>query len=132
MRGKAIKKWVRSGPLRSAYRRLVAACVCPLPFVPHNYPEPERQRRATARLRQFVDTKTFKAMQTSPGSVVRQCFCDSNPRRFESENPASFCQGRREHKANVGGDTYPSGKLIGNKIPEHRPIKSHHQFALES
>lgn len=82
MRSKAIKKWVRSGPLRSAYRRLVAACVCPLPFVPHNYPEPERQRRATARLRQFVDTKTFKAMQTSPGSVVRQCYVTATPKGF--------------------------------------------------
>ena len=54
MKGKAIKHWIRQGPLRSAYRRLVAAAVVPLPLVPHRYPEPQRQRRAAARLRPFA------------------------------------------------------------------------------
>lgn len=59
MRRKAIKRWARSGPLRAAYRRLVAGCVAPLPFVAHRYPEPEKQRRAAARLRHFAETKEF-------------------------------------------------------------------------
>lgn len=57
MKKRAIKR-LNKGPahirsLRSVYRRLVAACVVPLPFVRHCYPEPERQRRASARLRHF-------------------------------------------------------------------------------
>lgn len=50
---RAIVRWTRSGPLRSAYRRLTAACVVSLPFVPHCYPEPSRQRRTSARVRTF-------------------------------------------------------------------------------
>ena len=30
---KAVRHWLRAGDLRSGYRRLVAACVVPLPFV---------------------------------------------------------------------------------------------------
>ena len=68
MRVKAIKRHVRSGPLRSAYRRLVAGVVAPLPFVAHSYPEPERQRKAAARLRNFEGTKHFsRATQMPPG-----------------------------------------------------------------
>ena len=69
MRRKAIKKWVRSGPLRSAYRRLVAACVASLPFVPHRYPEPLRQRKAAARLRNFAETKQFSKATQMPGGI---------------------------------------------------------------
>merc|ERR1711862_52619 len=43
MRKRAVRTWVRGGALRSAYRRLVGACVVPLPIVRHRYPEPERQ-----------------------------------------------------------------------------------------
>lgn len=53
MRRKAIKKWSRMGMLRPGYRRIAAACVVPLPFVPHNYPEPARQRKAAARMKTF-------------------------------------------------------------------------------
>eukprot|EP00434_Breviolum_minutum_P019091 symbB.v1.2.016830.t2/scaffold1294.1/size126307/5 len=107
MRSKAIKKWVRSGPLRSAYRRLVAACVCPLPFVPHNYPEPERQRRATARLRQFVDTKTFKAMQTSPGRGTA---------RLQSGSTGQDLQEAYEHATKPGmSDLITKRKARSNK-----------------
>lgn len=68
MRVKAIKRHVRSGPLRSAYRRLVAAVVAPLPFVAHGYPEPERQRKAAARLQRFEGTKHFgRATQMPAG-----------------------------------------------------------------
>jgi len=88
---KAIKHWLRAGDLRSGYRRLVAACVVPLPFVacrplesleataaskpqkgvamsevPHRYPEPARQRKAT-RLRSrsaeaVVSSGTFRPL----------------------------------------------------------------------
>ncbi|CAL1130881.1 unnamed protein product [Cladocopium goreaui] len=72
MRVKAIKRHVRSGPLRSAYRRLVAGVVAPLPFVAHSYPEPERQRKAAARLRNFEGTKHFsRATQMPPGGYPR-------------------------------------------------------------
>lgn len=60
MRKQAIKRWMKSGRngLRSGYRNLVAAVVTPLPFVPHRYPEPERQlkaaARANARMRSFA------------------------------------------------------------------------------
>eukprot|EP00435_Cladocopium_sp_Y103_P008582 s3035_g2.t1 len=71
MRVKAIKRHVRSGPLRSAYRRLVAGVVAPLPFVAHGYPEPERQRKAAARLRNFEETKHFsRATQMPPGGKL--------------------------------------------------------------
>lgn len=39
---------VHSRSLRSVYRRLVSACIVPMPFVAHRYPEPDNQRRATA------------------------------------------------------------------------------------
>mmetsp|Transcript_3929 Transcript_3929/g.11924 ORF Transcript_3929/g.11924 Transcript_3929/m.11924 type:complete len:537 (+) Transcript_3929:188-1798(+) len=54
MRSKAIKHWIRSGPLRSSYRKLVAACITTLPLVPHVYPEPARQRKAAARTKTFA------------------------------------------------------------------------------
>lgn len=53
MRKKAIQHWTKTGMLRSSYRRLVPACVVPLPFVPHRCPEPARQRKAAARVRPF-------------------------------------------------------------------------------
>lgn len=71
MRRKAIKRWARTGPLRAAYRRLVAGCVASLPFVAHRYPEPEKQRRAAARLRHFAETKEFgkATAATMPGGM---------------------------------------------------------------
>lgn len=54
MRRRSVTAWMRRGSLRSAYRSLVPACVAPLPFVPHSHPLPEKQRKATARLRYFA------------------------------------------------------------------------------
>ncbi|CAE8582256.1 unnamed protein product [Polarella glacialis] len=67
MRQRAIKHWLRSGPLRSAYRKLVAACIVPLPFVPHRYPEPIRQRKASARLRTFKGAPETQASAQTAG-----------------------------------------------------------------
>lgn len=73
MRKNAIRHWIRSGPLRSSYRRLVAACVAPLPFVPHSYPEPERQRRPQARLQTFEPAAVVaKLARQRSGSTDQQ------------------------------------------------------------
>eukprot|EP00927_Polykrikos_kofoidii_P001758 TRINITY_DN10686_c0_g1_i1.p1 TRINITY_DN10686_c0_g1~~TRINITY_DN10686_c0_g1_i1.p1 ORF type:complete len:858 (+),score=114.46 TRINITY_DN10686_c0_g1_i1:85-2658(+) len=68
---KAIKVWTRMGPLRSGYRRIVAGCVMGLPFVPHRYPEPERQRKANARLRPFgADGPPLPEEPRNPSAVA--------------------------------------------------------------
>eukprot|EP00931_Biecheleriopsis_adriatica_P065412 TRINITY_DN39941_c0_g1_i1.p1 TRINITY_DN39941_c0_g1~~TRINITY_DN39941_c0_g1_i1.p1 ORF type:complete len:796 (-),score=143.77 TRINITY_DN39941_c0_g1_i1:35-2422(-) len=76
MRRRAIRHWLRCGTLRSAYRRLVAACVVPLPFVPHRYPEPSRQRRASARLRTFTGDS-----EEAPGSTRFEGFPADQPQK---------------------------------------------------
>jgi len=76
MRRKAIASRTRGSAhirgLRSDYRRLVAACVVPLPFAPHRYPEPERQRKAAARVLGFIPKASAPARRpgtdTSPGA----------------------------------------------------------------
>lgn len=83
MRKQAIKKLMKQGPeLRSSYRSLVAAIVMPLPFVPHSYPEPERQRkslaRANARMRTFQGDSEGSAAATA-GPVPAKPHAD--PRR---------------------------------------------------
>ncbi|CAE7711304.1 AMT [Symbiodinium sp. CCMP2456] len=87
MRRKAIKHWLRAGDLRSGYRRLVAACVVPLPFVPHRYPEPARQRKATTRLRSRSAEETLRGVK-AVGEASR-----ATPRRKSSSTGEQLREG---------------------------------------
>ncbi|CAE7944417.1 TRP1, partial [Symbiodinium sp. KB8] len=104
MRRKAIKHWLRAGDLRSGYRRLVAACVVPLPFVPHRYPEPARQRKATARLRSRSAEETLRGVKAS---AVGEEASRATPRRKSSSTGEQLREGyehaSKERQSDVSG-----------------------------
>eukprot|EP00933_Yihiella_yeosuensis_P078061 TRINITY_DN8915_c0_g2_i1.p1 TRINITY_DN8915_c0_g2~~TRINITY_DN8915_c0_g2_i1.p1 ORF type:complete len:247 (-),score=23.02 TRINITY_DN8915_c0_g2_i1:96-836(-) len=103
MRKRAIKHWMRSGALRSAYRRLVAACVVPMPFVPHNYPEPERQRKASARTRSFAGIKE----EAQPLSAIR----------FSSVGLDQDTQARKAVRIHSGSDSPDNDSNYYDNMP---------------
>ncbi|CAE7719882.1 AMT [Symbiodinium sp. CCMP2592] len=103
MRRKAIKHWLRAGDLRCGYRRLVAACVVPLPFVPHRYPEPARQRKAESRLRSRTAEETLRG----PRAQAAVGESRATPRRQSSSTGEKLREGyehaSKERQSDVSG-----------------------------
>lgn len=101
MRTKAVKHWMTSGMLRSSYRKLVPACVVPLPFVPHRYPEPPRQRKAATRLRPFSPGE--------PSSGGRRPLADA-----AAEPPELPKASPRRPRAAGGGEAAEGARFAGS------------------